>query len=86
MRVFWGYSLVIETLWPVCVRFRVLPSATPSHTHTHKKEKTEKKTSSVTLLKSLPRNSKITLLPLIELPIINDAPTVSPNLLPQKAS
>jgi hypothetical protein len=83
MTFFWGCSLVIEKLWPVCVSFRVLPSATPFPTKTKTKRK---KSSPLTLPQSLPRNYKITLLLLVELPIINDAPTVSPNVHIQKDS
>jgi hypothetical protein len=85
MRFFWGCDSVVETMWCVCVRHWVLTSATPSSSP----QKIDIKivTSPMLILtKSLPRNSKITLLPLIECPTNNDVPTVSPNLDPQKES
>lgn len=82
---FWGCGSVVETLWPVCVRLWDLPSATPTPAPPPSK-KEKKNITYTTLTKSLPRNSKITLLPLIMLPTISDAPTVSSNLHPQRDS
>jgi hypothetical protein len=69
----------------VCIRLWVLPSATPTTNSQKEKDKRKKhrihsnyKIHYLEILKSL--------LPLIELPTNNDAPTKIPNLLPQKDS